>query len=407
MNDGKKRLVNADVLKGLLIVAIVFIHLLIGGMAVADTDPVPPEPDPSDPVPPGPEPDPEPPGPEPEKETGFSIDIVSTVVQMFYLGLMAFFILSGYFFKPGRGFADNMRRRFFQLVLALAVCIVALPLLTYAWMALLGKAPGLDDILLAFQWGLGMNGVFEPLDVFTSHPICGGCVGYYYLWGMFWGFIVFYAVADSIRDDWRRSLATVLILLTVGMLLREFLPIKLPMYLQLAPISASFMVAGMMMAKHGVMEKIGAFSYASAKSWAVLVCSIVASLALVILLPPGLDFTHGYGGYGGVSIFPFFVESVAMFVVMAQISLLLSKIPLFSDAMVVAGRHTLGILLLHGSVATMIVCAFYDITNGDWFPGEMGLYQRLAVAIIVLIVCILVCEVGGRVLGKRKENGVS
>ena len=82
----QKRLISVDVLKGILIVAIVFIHLVISRDIVSTADAA-----------------------DIEGYTVGSESIGSLVIQALYLGLMAFFVFSGYFYRPGRGFVENMR----------------------------------------------------------------------------------------------------------------------------------------------------------------------------------------------------------------------------------------------------------------------------------------------------------
>lgn len=377
MKESSQRLVTADILKGLLIVAIVFIHLVISRSDVLFS------------------------GADAALLDDGSVSSVDAglIVQAFYLGLMAFLMLSGYFFKPGRGFLVNMRKRSIQLVLALSICAVVIPIVMYAWMAILGKAPGLDDLINAFQWGFGLNGVFEPLDVFTEHPLCGACVGYYFLWAMVWGFVIFYALADRIHDDWRKSLACVLILFIVTILLKEFLPIKLPMYCQMGPVTAAFMIIGMMLSKHGLIERIENFQLRSGWNWAVFLGSLAAVVILVILFPPGLEFDYmSFGEYGGYSVFIYSIEALAMFIVYIHISLFLSKMVIVSDAFRISGQHSLGILLLHGSVATFMVMPFYEFTHGSWFPDSMGLIPSLIVAVSTIVICIAISILAGKIL---------
>ncbi len=370
MAESSQRLVSADILKGLLIVAIVFVHLVL-----SRSDALFDEAD----------------GALLTDGTVSSVSAGSLVVQALYLGLMAFLMLSGYFFRPGRGFVVNMRKRTVQLVFAMAVCAVVIPIILYAWMAVLGKAPGPDDLLNAFLWGFGMNGVFEPLDVFTEHPICGGCVGYYFLWGMVWGFLIFYAVADRIYDDWRKSIAMIIILFVATLLLKEFLPIKLPMYCQFGPVTAAFMTIGMMFSRYRVIERIEAFDPRSLASWSTLLGSALSAVVLVVLFPPGLEYDYlSFGEYGGYSVFIYAAEAVAMFILYVHFSLLLSKMIGLSTMFDIAGQNSLAILLLHGSVATFIAAPFYDFTHGSWFPDTMGLVPSLLVAVAAIVISVVI-----------------
>jgi len=380
MNGGSERLASADVLKGMLIIGIVFVHIVIVRMDVlmsgADA-----------------------------ASTGVlgdnSVGAGSLVIQALYLGLMAFFIISGYFYRPGRGFMENMKKRVVQLVVATSICAVVLPIITYIIMAVCGKAPGLDDLITAFQWGFGLNGVFTSYGGFSVHPMCGGCIGYYYIWTMLWGFLIFYAIADRVRDDWRKILAAIIVLLVITLLLSELLPVKLPMYAQLGPIAAAFMLVGMAAGKYGLIEKVESFSLSSGRSWALFLGSLAIAIVLVAIFPPGTDFqSMVFGDFGGFSIFTYFVESIAMFVVLIHIALLFSHMIGFNQIFRTAGRHSLGILLLHGSLVTMIIAPFYDLPNSDWFPDEMGLGISLVMAILSIVLSIVICVAARKALDR-------
>ena len=75
-------------------------------------------------------------------------------VQALYLGLVGFFIMSGYFFRPGRGFRENMLRRVRILLLALLIAAIGLSVISFLWCYLWGQPTDLDDLLLCMQRAL-------------------------------------------------------------------------------------------------------------------------------------------------------------------------------------------------------------------------------------------------------------
>ncbi|MBO4798882.1 MAG: hypothetical protein J5494_08970, partial [Candidatus Methanomethylophilaceae archaeon] len=269
-------------------------------------------------------------------------------------------------------------------------------LISYAWMAVLGKAPGPEDILTACQWGFGMNGVFEPLNASPPHPICGGSVGYYFLWAMIWGFAIFYAAAGRIYSSWRKCVASVAVLLVITAILQEFFPVKLPMYCQLGPPAAMFMILGMMLSKLGAIESAESFDIRSWKIWAVLAGSAVSAAALAIIFPPGLEWQ-----YGGAPVPILFTEAAIVFIFLMHLSALVSKIPGISNIFIFAGKHTLGTLLLHGSVATMIFAPFFDFDGISWFPKDADFASRLSVAAITVIICMCTCVIVNSFLARK------
>ena len=92
------RLRSADVFKGLAIFFIAVLHLAIAARA--------------------------------------GMDAPAPAVQALYLGLMGFFIMSGYFLAPGRGFKGSMRRRCKSILLALIAAATVLSLASFAWCCL-------------------------------------------------------------------------------------------------------------------------------------------------------------------------------------------------------------------------------------------------------------------------------
>ena len=91
MGEGA-RISGVDGLKGIVIIGVVFVHLvLLGGVNREDGEDMP------------------------------------LIMQILYLGLMSFFIITGYFFRPGKGFIGNIRSRSLLFV-ALVSSVVLLPL---------------------------------------------------------------------------------------------------------------------------------------------------------------------------------------------------------------------------------------------------------------------------------------
>jgi fucose 4-O-acetylase-like acetyltransferase len=366
-NAVKSRAYSVDVLKGLIIIAIVFLHIIFSTHDDAGSPGIP--------------------------------------IQAMYLGLMAFFLLSGYFYRPDRGFVSNMKKRVNQLFIALAVCSVILPILLYAWLAVLGQAQGLDDYILALQWGFGMNEVFMPLGSPKVYPLCGSAVGYYFLWAMLIAFIILYALADHIVKDNKRLAVTIIALLIIAALIAEFGRYRLPFFAELAPLAAAFMFAGAGLAKFGLVEKIEEFSWKDGRYWLPLVASLAIAAVMLFIFPPGINFDILIlGQYGGLSTFPYFIESICMFVVFLYLCNLLSKIPGLVILLTECGKHTLGILLYHGFVASFIMAVICPLTDQSWFPADLTLMQRLPIAFATLIICYVICRFGPVLIGKIKAK---
>ncbi len=355
---------SLDVLKGFIIIVVVIAHLMVTSTGS-------------------------------ESDRGMPI-----AMQIMYLGLMSFFIISGYFYRPGRGFVENIKRRGTQLFLALIICSVALPIITYVWLAILGQSSDPSDILEAMLRSLYLYDLFTPMGPTDTYFACATSVGYYFLWVMMGGFLIFYGLADRIMNDWRKLIVAIIVLLVAYMLFVEFWPNRLPFYFQGAPLAALFMFAGALLAKYRFVEKVEVFAWRSPSYWLPSIVCLIAGVMLCIIFPPGIKFDWAiFGDYGGLSVIPYMIESLLMFVVFVYVAKIVAKLPLLPKLLNLAGQHTLGLLLYHGFVATMILAPFYIIPTTSWFP-VMGLTNRIVAAVATLVICLVICVYGPKVIEK-------
>lgn len=140
----------------------------------------------------------------------------------------------------------------------------------------------------------------------------------------------------------------------------------------------------------------------SGRDWALPLVSLAVTVVLVYIFLPGTEIDCMYfGDHGGYSVFPYFVEALAMFIVLLHPAKLFSRIFGVNSMFRVAGKHSLGILALHGSVATMMIAPFYDLPTGDWFPDAMDLVPSLIVAGASIVVSVAV-RVLARKVSERK-----
>ena len=366
------RMGSIDFLKGLIIIAIVGVHLMLSSTGNGEARTMP------------------------------------LALQMAYLGLMSFYIISGYFYRPGNGFRTNMRKRVIQLVVSLVVCAFALPAILYEWLSMFGQTPEPGDLLYGIEHALSLTDVFMLEGNHTYYATCSASMGYYYLWTMVWGFLVFYALADHVLEDKRRFAVTMIVLTAITMVITVY-PYKLPFHLHCATISAIFMFIGAYMARYRTVEYIESLHWRSGRYWMVLLGCLAAGVALCFFFNPGTGFDwFRFGDYGPWSVPIYCLEATLIFVVLLYICKFLSMIPVLSAAVRIAGQHTLGTLLLHGTIATMIIAPFFTITNTSWFPSDMTTMQRAVVFLITLVACVLICRYGPsiirRICGKQSKK---
>lgn len=370
------RFASPDVLKGIIIVLVVLVHIVL----LANTG----------------------------SEEGRTKPLV---MQILYLSLMAFFLMSGYFYRPGRSITENIKKRVLQLLVALIVCSVALPVIAYCWLALMGQASDISDIFDAFIESMYLNDLFVKAGLDPTHAACCTSIGYYYPWTMMGGFLIFYTIANYVMEDYKKIAVAIAALLGVTALIMIFWDVKMPFQVHLAPIAACFMLIGATLAKVNLLDKVESLEWRSGRYWLPLAVCLVVGVGLSFLSPPGVKFDYlEFGDYGVWSLFPYVVEAVCMFVVYLYLAKLLSMVPVLSKLITIAGQHSLGILLLHGFIATMILAPFFIIPTTTWFPTDMTMVQRVIVAFATLILCIVISRYGpkalSRIRGKEAESRV-
>jgi len=365
---GGERLATFDVMKGLLIVGIVIVHLLMLNSV---------------------------------RDTGRSFP---ALIQPLYLVLMSFFIISGFFYKPERSFKENVKRRVIPLLLVVVACGAVLPVIMYIWMAVVGQPVGAEDLIDSIRLGLRTVNWFGPADSTLPTPIC--YVGYvnYFLFAMCWAMIVFYAVARFALSDKKRFLITVAVLLGVQMALTA-LYLELPFSSEYTPIATALMLFGAYLNKTGLVDRLERFEWRTMKFWLPLIVCFVAVELMALVLPPGVKFSFlSFGDYGALSVIPYFIESILVFIVYIYVCLLVSKIPVVSDVSCLEGRHTLGLAMLHVLIAKMILSLFYTFTSEYVFPTEVGTTELLIVAVIDLAIVTAICILGNVLVKKIKER---
>jgi fucose 4-O-acetylase-like acetyltransferase len=369
MEDGGNpaRLRSMDIFKGMAITVIVILHIAI--VAKGDVKgPIPP-------------------------------------VQALYLGLIGFFIMSGYFFRPGRGFKENMRRRVKILFFALLVASILMPIIMFLWCCLWGQPTDFDDLILCIERCFRVERSFLDFDATVPWAICGFSMGYYFLWVLLIACVIFYAVADRIRDNWKLGVAVVAVLLLFTIVYRELFSFGLPFDLNLCPMAALFMIIGMYLAKLDLVGKVESSKMSNPRFWALFLGSTAALMVMVYILPPSIDFDYmDFGKYGGYSAIPYVVEATLAFIMLLYLAFFISKIPFISTMFSELGKHTMGILILHCFIVKLIMAPFFTFNDVVCLPADLEGIGRILLAFASLILAYAVCAYGPVVLKRLKTK---
>ena len=364
--EGGARTPGVDGLKGIVIIGIVFTHLVI----LAGVN----------------------------REGG---DEMPLILQIMYLGLMSFFMITGYFFRPGRGFVRNMKTRI-PILVALLISIVLFPLMIYVWATLFGQCPGVDDLVTALMQGFGFQGAFEDISFALDSPISFVAIGCYYLWVMLFAYAIFFAVADKIYGNTRLEILAIAFFLVIQCLYIELIHLRLPFSAQTVPMATAFMLMGMTLSKGNIIQKIDEFRCREPKYWAPMVICLLIGFVLAFFFHPDVSYDKClFGAYGGYSVFPYFLEASLFFVVFLYVMNLVTRIPVLRIPFLEMGKHTLGTLLMHAFLAKMMLMPFFTFTPGMLMP-DVGKGIAVAVALIDLILCYAICRL---LISALKEYG--
>ncbi len=376
---GSERNRTLDMIKGLVIIAVVIVHLSSAAAVSNDT-------------------------------TGTGTGFNSTFfIEYLYSALILFFVISGYCYKP-RGYLNNVKRRVIQIGTAFIVCTVVLTI-----------------ILAGIQWAYGYNvtagqmltdigkvligvGTFTDYSEFPYLPPVATYEishAYYFLEIMLFAFLIFYAIAERSTKNWKTALISVFILTSLTFLMREFIPFRLPWFIQNVPMAAGFMVLGLYAKKHGVIEFIDS-GFRKKKYWIVLASVLIISIVLICLFPTRMSFAHStFGDYGGWSAYTYVASTVLCSYVIAVIASGLAKIPKLSNLLIFIGSQTMIIFLFHMFYAKIISMQFHTQTIDSRIPFD-SVGESLVVAVIVVFLCImtskLLTTVKQRIVSSKKSD---
>lgn len=367
-SDESGRIRTADVLKGAMILGIVFVHLFMLN-AVDDTE-----------------------------------RTASLLAQVVYMGLVGFFFISGYFHRPGSSLRENLIKRS-KLLVALLICSLVLPILLYIWLWVLGQPATVDDLWISIVASLGNQNDFMPLDAPDPIKVCYSAYTHYFLWVMLVSFIIFYAIADRVVSD-RRLFAVTLVLLLAAQAILCYWNMKLPFFSTLVPIAAAFMLAGRYLSGYQVLERLDTGNWRNPRYWAPLAVCIPLLVALICLFPPGVRFNFLYlGEYGGLSAFPYFAEGLLVFIIFSYVAAIVSKIPVLSNVLELCGKHSLALALLHIFFVRLILALFFILPTDEVFP-PVPLWQMAVLGIIDVALILILCHLAARWSQKRKTKGI-
>ncbi len=317
----------------------------------------------------------------------------SALVQFMFSGLIMFMVVSGYFYKPGKSYLENVKKRIVPLVVIYVAAIVVLSTIMYVYLlavgydlsdyslpellfkSLVGKCLFMDETTSEFIENMAP---FGPADI---------SIMMYYLMILSLGYLIFFAIADRVLKDWRVAVVTILILFGITSLYMEFIHIHLPLMAYYAPMVAGFLLVGALLAKVDFARLLQE-GYRTKKFWMIFGIAVVAAALCLILFPAQTDIVWGRVGTGPFRVYTFAATSLSCGIVQMYVAVLFMKIPgiyhLFNDM----GKNVLYLFLLHMFIAKMIIAPFVELPVNKYIPLEFMPALALAFGTIAVILVL-------------------
>lgn len=220
----------------------------------------------------------------------------SIVIKTLFPLLASFFILAGYFYKPGkRTFAENVKSRAESLLIPFVKYGVIFWLIGTVYLLVTKQAEIIETLgcLRNFFAGAIWNRVIQNWFGWNYYKLGSRYMflaGFWFLPALFFACVVFFAIADRVLDSRKKTLAAVILLFAVTGILRGF-KVDLPYNLQLTPYWAAFLLLG----TFSRQEKLFELPWLSGvKGWCSALIGIAAGLVISFRMEPVVNTFRGY-----------------------------------------------------------------------------------------------------------------
>ncbi len=255
--------------------------------------------------------------------------------SFFPYAMPAFFFLSGYTYKPGRGYFVNLKKRAVHLILPYVLFGVVCNLLYPAYIALSKSItiPGaLGALWLAFAKA-------DAINMLMATPM-------WFLTALFTDSIIFFAVADHTSGSlWKTAIACA-VLIAAAVLIGIFKKTNLVWYIDYAPFGAAVMLFGAWCGG----KKL--FSSLSIRGIIAGACCLAAAMVLNRFFPGSaktsvVQYIEGGAWYGVLTAFAIAVTGSVGILCFSRIA---DNVPVIRSIFRWLGRNSIWILCLHYAV---------------------------------------------------------
>ncbi len=312
---------------------------------------------------------------------------------LIYFFIQIFFILSGYLYRPGRSYAENIKKKAGRLlipyfgyngVLLLFYALTGRTMAETRFSALgilYSRACLYDTTTTAWE----ENVLF--FDVANSAT--------WYLTSFFTASLVFYLVIDKCLESRKYLIGCFLILTVITMALAE-LPVLLPWSVDIAFVGTLFMITGTL------LERASFFEKKRGAGWFV---GLLALYVVLVTVNPGLNTSiREYGVYQRWSV-PFYILiGISGTLVCIWIAKLVQETPVGGflayvgqNTMILLGFHILG-LELFGIIAGR----FFDVAALPAAGYVLYHVVRIAASMCGSLIVGKVIDIGKKIILKKR-----
>ena len=300
-------------------------------------------------------------------------------------------MLSGYTYKPGRTFGENVKRKIFRIGIAYFFYSGVLLLLSFSVKLVLGEGltrSYVQNAVVGIFYSAGS--LYYPREVTPNVDfliIQNGPL--WFLTCFMAASLIFCAVEKCLKS---RIGCVAVFFGGVGMtVLLSFLPVRLPWSLDTSFAGTSFMVFGYFLRREEVFEKCS--------KWYLGIAVLLLYIGLCKCNPGIAMSNREYGPYGIWSILLFFVVGMSGALSYIVFGKLLARIPYMKDGLLFVGRRTMTLLAFHVfiflCVDTLLEKAGVSAENGALHAG---------VGVFKILLAIGICSMGSFLWARFRQR---
>ena len=312
-----------------------------------------------------------------------------------YSVMVMFIVISGYFFIPGKGFAENLRKRIVRYLLWFVAAVLILNTVMFLILQIQGYDLQLSSLWDVIWKTLVGKGAFSSI---TDNAVYGAEIlapfevthALYFLQMIIVGYLIFYAVADRVIDDDRKLLITAFIMITISAVYVVFVNILLPFYAHLGPMTAGLLLVGVYFKKKDFFGWLET-SPMNRRYWALFFVSLIVALALCLITPKDVSMLYcNFGDYGILSFYTFVILSLCGGIAISYILSWLGRLEFFHLTIGKVGTYCIVVFVLHMFVGKCLAAPFVTFDTTSWFP--ITTVQGIILALITVTLITVASE---------------